>query len=77
MYVVLNVNIYYSLKFRHKLPLSAVVNFLPRFLKARNWNRERELSDRDQLLSMRFTTNAEAAKGKYIYQYIISTITGE
>lgn len=28
----------------------------------RNWNRERELSDRDQLLSMRFTTNAEAAK---------------
>ena len=34
------------------------------FSLARSWNKEREISDRDQLLSMRFTTNAEAAKGK-------------
>ena len=41
--------------------LPVTVLFSP---KGRNWNRERELNDRDQLLSMRFTTNAEAAKGK-------------
>ena len=35
-----------------------------KFSLARSWNKEREISDRDQLLSMRFTTNAEAAKGK-------------
>ena len=35
-----------------------------KFSPARSWNKEREISDRDQLLSMRFTTNAEAAKGK-------------
>ena len=34
------------------------------FSLARSWNKEGEISDRDQLLSMRFTTNAEAAKGK-------------
>ena len=34
----------------------------------RNWNREREINDREQLLSMRFTTNAEAAKGNDINQ---------
>ena len=34
------------------------------FSLARSWNKEREISDRDQLLSMRFTTNAEAAKGR-------------
>jgi len=34
--------------------------------QARSWNKEREISDRDQLLSMRFTTNAEAAKASGI-----------
>jgi len=31
-------------------------------LKARQWQREREMRDRDQLLKMRFTTNEAAAK---------------
>ena len=53
-----------------------------KFSLARSWNKEREISDRDQLLSMRFTTNAEAAKGKiavtkhhiYVsYYYIFKT----
>ena len=49
--------------FQIHIVLSFNLLFCP---KGRNWNRERELNDRDQLLSMRFTTNAEAAKGKKI-----------
>jgi len=31
-------------------------------VNARQWQRDREMRDRDQLMSMKFTTNAEAAK---------------
>ena len=49
----------YDIKQQRKLRNSIHI-----LLLGRNWNIAREMSDREQLLSMRFTTNAEAAKGK-------------
>lgn len=53
--------------FQYLMPPWNIYNHF--YLLVRNWNREREISDRDQLLSMRFTTNAEAAKGMLLHKH--------